>query len=78
MKRIESLGKNLVKGKKRSRIISLEESIHKREAVFVVQHIEVAEHILILDIRTAESDSLVKYRQRITHRSVSLVRNHME
>ena len=73
MKGIESLSKHLVKCQKGRRIISFEKSINKRKTVFIIQNIQIAEHILILDISTAESHGLVKDCKRIAHRAVSLV-----
>ena len=78
MKCIEAFCQDLVEGKQGRRIVTLQEGIHKREAVLVVQHIEVAEHVLVLHISTAESHCLVKDGQGITHRSVSLVSDHVE
>ena len=78
MKSIEAFCQDLVKCKQCRRIVTLQEGVHKREAVLIVQHIEVAQHILILHVSTAERHSLVKDGQCITHRSVSLVSYHVE
>ena len=78
MQRIESLCKYLVKCKKRSRIVSLEECVHQREAILIVKDIEIAEHILILHVGAAEGYRLVKDGKCITHRTVCLVCNHMQ
>ena len=78
MQGVESLGQHLVKCQQRLGIVSLKECIHKRKAVFIIQHIKIAEYILILDVSTAECDSLVKDREGITHGTIRLVRYHMK
>ena len=78
MQCIESLGQHLIKSQKCRRIISLQERIDKREAIFIVQHIQVAKNILIFDISTAERNSLVKDSQCITHRTIRLMSNYMQ
>ena len=78
MKCIESLCQNLVKGKESRRIISLEESIHKREAIFIIKDIEIPQYILIFYICSTKGHSLVEDSQRVAHRSVCLVSNHMK
>ena len=78
MKRIESLGQYLIKSEQCCRIVSLEEGFNQREAVLVIKHIEVAEHILILHVCAAECHCLVEDGKRITHRAVGLVSNNVE
>ena len=78
MQRIESLRENLIKCQQCRRIISLQECIHQRETVFIIQYIQVAQHILIFHVGAAEGYRLVEYGKRITHRSVCLVGNHMK
>ena len=78
MQGIESLGQNLIKSQQGRRIISLQERIHKREAVFIIQNIQIAQNILIFHICTAERNCLVKDCEGITHRSIRLVGYHMK
>ena len=78
MEGIESLGQHLVKCHQSLRIISLKEGVHQREAVFIIKDIEVAEHILIPDVSSAECNCLVEDGKRVTHCAVSLVCDHME
>ena len=78
MEGIESFGQYLVKCNQCCRIVSFQECIDKRETVLIIKHIQVAEHILILHIGTAERNRLVEDRKGITHRSVSLVSDHMK
>ena len=78
MKSVESLCKHLVECKESRRIITSEECIHERKAVLVIKNIKIAEHILILHVRTAECNSLVKDGQSITHSTICLVCNHMK
>jgi hypothetical protein len=78
MQGVETLCKNLIESHQRLRIISLKEGIHKRETVLIIKHIEIAEHILVLDVGTAESHGLVKDGQGVTHGTVGLMCNHME
>ena len=70
---VEALGENLVKYQQRRGVIPREERVHETETVFVVKDIEIAHHVLTLDVRAAERDRLVKYGQRVTHGPVSLV-----
>ena len=78
MKCIEAFGQHLVKSEESRRIIPLEKGIHKRETVFIIKDIEVAQHIGIFHIGTAESHGLVKYGKSVAHGTVRLVCNHMQ
>ena len=78
MQGVESLGQNLIKSQQCRRIISLQERIHKRETVFIIQNIQIAEYILIFHICSAECYGLVKDCEGITHRSVRLIGYHMK
>ena len=78
MERIESFCKYLIKCDQCRRIISPKESIYQREAIFIIKDIEIAEHILIFHIRTAERHSLVKDSKGVTHGAVSLMRDYMK
>ena len=78
MKGVETLGKYLIKGQQSRRIITLQEGIDKGETIFIVKHIQVAEHILVFDIGPAEGHGLVKYGECIPHCSVRLVSYHMQ
>ena len=69
---IEALGQHSVKNGEGSSPIAGEETVHKREAVLVVEHIEVAAHIAGLAVVSAESHGLVENRKRIPHRAVGL------
>ena len=78
MKGIESFGQHLIKGEKSRRVISLQEGIHQRKAVLIVEHIQIAEDILIFHIGSAERDGLVEYCKGIAHRAISLMGNDMQ
>ena len=78
MECIEAFGQDFVKGEQCRRIVSLKEGIHQSETIFIVKNIEVPQNILIFHICSAESHCLVKDGQRITHRSVCLVCDHMK
>ena len=69
---IEALRQHSVKNGEGGSPIAGEETVHKREAVLVVEHIEVAAHIAGLDVVSAESHGLVENRKRIPHRAVGL------
>ena len=75
---IETLCKDFVKSEQSPLVIPRKRSIHDSEAIFIVQHIEIAAYILILHISPAESNSLVKNSQCITHRSVGFLCNYMQ
>ena len=78
MQRIEALGEHLVKSQQGRRVIPLQERIHQGKTIFIVQHIKIAQDILILHLCAAERDSLVEDGQRVTHRTVSLMRDHVQ
>ena len=58
---VESLGQDFVKDHKRSAVVSFKESVHQAETVLIVQHIEVLNDALVLDVRSAERNGLVEY-----------------
>ena len=72
MQGVESLGKHLVEKGERRPVIPGEEMVHQGEAVFVVQDIEVPDHILIFDIRAAEGDGLVENGEGVAHGAIGL------
>ena len=78
MQGIEALGQDLVEGQQRIPIVAAKERIHQLEGVFVVQDIEVPEHIFITDLRAAESDGLVEDGQGVPHCAVRLLRNDVQ
>ena len=78
MESIESFCQNFVKCDQSGRIVAFQEGVDKREAVFVIQHVKVAQHILILHVSSAERHRLVEDRESITHRSVRLMGHHMK
>ena len=78
MQSVESLCKNLIECQHCSRIVSSQKCIHKRETIFIVKHIKITKHILILHIGTAERNSLIEDSQGVTHRTISLMGNHMK
>ena len=73
MQGIEPFGKNLIEGQECFRIISCEECVCQREGIFIVEHIQILQHILVLDFCAAEGDCLVEYCQRVPHCPVRLV-----
>ena len=73
MQGIETLGQNFIEGLEAEGIIAGEEMFHKGETVFIVQHVEVADHIGIFHIRSAKCHRLVENGQSIPHCSVCLV-----
>ena len=78
MQGIESLGENLVEFQESRGIVSGKESICQAERIFIVEDIEVLDHILIPDFLSAECNRLVEDCQSIPHRSVCLHRYYME
>ena len=78
MEGIESFCQNFVKCYQSGRIVAFQECIDQREAVLIVEDIEVAEHILVFHVRAAERHRLVEDGEGVTHGSVCLVGNHME
>ena len=73
MQGIETLCQNFIEGLEAEGIIAGEEMFHKGETVFIVQHVEVADHIGIFHIRSAKCHRLVENGQSIPHGSVCLV-----
>ena len=73
MQGVETLREDLVESQQRRRVITCDEGVHQLEGVFIVKDVEVAHHVLILDIRTAESNRLVEDGQRVTHRPIGLL-----
>ena len=78
MQGIEAFDKYIVESQKGRRIISPEESIHKRETILIIKYIKIAQDILIVDVCTAEGNRLIEYGKGITHSSVSLMSDHMQ
>ena len=78
MQGVETLGKDVVERQQRRTVVSGKEGIHKRETELIVEDIEIPEHIGIMDVGAAESDSLIEYGECIPHRPIRLLRNHME
>ena len=78
MQCIETFCQDLIKCEKCRRIVPLKERINKREAIFVIKHIKIAEYVLILHICSAKRHSLVKDSQSITHSSVCLMGNYVQ
>ena len=78
MQGVEALGEHLVEQQERLPVVSREEMVHQRETVFIVQDIEVADDVGIMDIAPAEGHRLVEDGQRVTHRPVGLHRDDME
>ena len=75
---VETFGEDLVEGEHRRGIIPRPESIHQPEGILVVQDIEIADHILIMDIRAAESHGLVEDGKRVAHGTVGLLGDDVE
>ena len=73
MQGVEAFRKDLVESQQSRRIIAGDEGVHQLEGVFVVQDVEVAHHVLILDIGAAERHRLVEDGQRVAHRTVGLL-----
>ena len=78
MLRIETLAEDLVEGEQRRSVIPRQQRIHQAETVLVVEHPERTDHVLVSDVRSAERDRLVEQGQRIAHRPVRLVGDHVE
>ena len=78
MQGVEPFGKNLVQHQEGGGIVPAEEGVHQFEAVFVVQDIEVADDVFILDIRAAESHRLVKNGEGVAHGAVCLGGDHVQ
>ena len=78
MLRIEPLRQNLVEDQQRRRVIACQAGVHQAETELVVQHPQIANHVFITQLRPAESHHLVEQRQRIAHRAVRLVGDHVQ
>ena len=76
--RVEALGKHLVQKQECAFVVTPEGCVNYFEIVLVVEHIEVADNIFIMDLGAAECHSLVEYGEGIAHRAVRLTGNHME
>ena len=70
---VEALGQDLVEHKHSGCIISIPESIHKLERVFVVKDIEVPDYVFIVDFSAAESHGLVEDGEGVAHCTVGLL-----
>ena len=75
---VETLGQNLVQDQESRGIIPGHESVDQLEAVFVVQHVQVADHVFILDVGAAECHCLVEDGQGVAHGAVGLGSNHVQ
>ena len=78
MQSIEAFCQHFIKSQQCRGVIPLQECIHQRKAIFIVQHIQIAQDVLIFHICAAERNSLVEDRKRITHCTVSLMCYHMQ
>ena len=76
--RIEAFCKNLVQKQEGTLVVALQRCVHYLEIVLVIENVEVAYDILIMNFRPAESHGLVENREGVTHRSVRLARNHVQ
>ena len=76
--RVEALRENLVEGQQRSCVISRKRGIHNLEAVFVVEDIEVFQHVLVFDFSSAERHRLVEDGEGVAHGSVRLAGDDMQ
>ena len=74
MQSVEALCQQLVELEQCSCIVPFEKGVHECKAVFVVQDVEVPDHILAAYLVAAESHRLVENRERIPHRPVRLSR----
>ena len=75
---VEAFCEYLVEGEQGGTVVSLEKIVDERKAVLVVEDVEVADDILIVDVSTAEGDGLVEYREGVPHGAVGLGRDHVE
>ena len=78
MQGVEALGQYLVENQQRGPVVFREERIHEPETVLVVQHVQVAHHVRVTDVRAAESHGLVEDGQRVAHSTVGFVGNHVQ
>ena len=78
MQGVEALVKDFVEQHKGGGIVAGQEGIHQTEAVLVVQHSEVADHVFVLDVGTAEGNALIEQSERVAHGSVGLLGYHMD
>ena len=78
MQGVEAFGQDLIKLQESRGVVPGKEVVDKTETMFIVKDIQIGKDILISDFRTAEGHRLVKYREGIPHRPVSLRRYHMQ
>ena len=78
MTSFESFRKNIVQREHDFRNIACEEEIDQLEIIFIVEHIEVGDGLLISDITLAERCYLVEDGQGIAHTTIRFLRNHVE
>ena len=73
VKGVEALGKYFVEYQQGGAVVFCKEGVGEAEAVFVVQHVEVADDILVLYVRAAEGDGLVEDGEGVTHGAVGFL-----
>ena len=78
MQGIEALRQDLVERQQRRGIVAGDEGIHQFERVLVIQDVQIAHDVLILDVCPAEGHRLVENRKRVAHRSVRLLGNDVQ
>ena len=75
---VEALRQNLVQGEESVSVVSAQEIIHHPETVFVVQDVEVADDVFVMDIGAAEGHRLVENGEGVAHGSIGLGSDYME
>ena len=69
---IEAFGQYLVEKQQGGHVVSCQGIVYDLEIIFVVQYVEIPDHVVVLHVLAAECHYLVKYGQGIPHGSVGL------
>ena len=78
MKGIETLGKDIIEPQQGRLMVAGKKILHKMEAMIIIQHIKIPEHIGILHIGAAKSHRLVKNGQSVAHGTIRLNGNDVQ
>ena len=78
MQGVEALVQDFVEQNKGGGVVSGQEGIYQTEAVLVVQHSEVANHVFVFNVGSAEGYALVEQGEGVAHGAVGLLGYHVD
>ena len=78
MSGVKTVIQHVVEQQQRLRHIMRQGTIHQREIIVRIEHIQHLDRALVTDGRAAECHQLVKDRERITHTSVCFLRHYIQ